>query len=166
MTRTDPPFTLARPRAPVFLVPVIQAIVMFAALVARFTTDAPLGFLPTSDALDQLDAALGAMERTLIAGMLPPGLAAVWEEMEAGASLEARIVKAADKLQMMIKAYQYGRQQRGFLEEFWLNPKNFDDRGVPLGNLPRDDQGRVVCPAHGLRWDLGTGRLCPMTDRE
>lgn len=45
-------------RAPVFLVPVIQAIVMFAALVARFTTDAPLGFLPTSDALDQLRAIL------------------------------------------------------------------------------------------------------------
>ncbi|HET7899769.1 MAG TPA: DUF3488 and transglutaminase-like domain-containing protein, partial [Candidatus Nanopelagicales bacterium] len=42
-------------RAPVFLVPIIQAVVMFAALVSRFTVDtAPLGFVPTSDALDQL----------------------------------------------------------------------------------------------------------------
>ena len=39
-------------------------------------------------------------------------------------------------------------------------------RGVPLGSLPRDDQGRAVCPAHGLRWNLTTGRLSPMTDRE
>jgi len=39
-------------------------------------------------------------------------------------------------------------------------------RGVSLSNLPRDRQGRVVCPAHGLRWDLKTGRLSPMTDRE
>ena len=45
-------------RSPVFLVPVIQAVVMFAALVSRFTSDAPLGFLPTSDALDQLRAVL------------------------------------------------------------------------------------------------------------
>ncbi|MFN8158046.1 MAG: DUF3488 and transglutaminase-like domain-containing protein [Candidatus Nanopelagicales bacterium] len=41
-------------RAPVFLVPLIQAVVMFAALVSRFTVDAPLGFVPTTDALDQL----------------------------------------------------------------------------------------------------------------
>ena len=39
-------------------------------------------------------------------------------------------------------------------------------RGVPLGNLPRDRHGRVVCPAHGLRWNLRTGRLSPMTKRE
>lgn len=37
-------------------------------------------------------------------------------------------------------------------------------RGVPLGNLPRDSQGRVVCPAHGLRWNLNTGRLSPMAE--
>jgi transglutaminase-like putative cysteine protease len=45
-------------RAPVFLVPVIQAVVMFAALVSRFTVDAPLGFVPSSDALEQLRSVL------------------------------------------------------------------------------------------------------------
>jgi transglutaminase-like putative cysteine protease len=45
-------------RAPVFLVPLIQAVVMFAALVSRFVLDAPLGFVPSSDALDQLRAVL------------------------------------------------------------------------------------------------------------
>ncbi len=45
-------------RSPVFLIPLIQAVVMFAALVSRFTVDAPLGFVPSSDALDQLRAVL------------------------------------------------------------------------------------------------------------
>lgn len=39
-------------------------------------------------------------------------------------------------------------------------------RGVSLSNLPRDSLGRVVCPAHGLRWNLKTGHLSPMTARE
>ena len=42
------------------------------------------------------------------------------------------IVKAVDKIQMMIKALCYERQQRGELSEFWAHPKNFDDRGIPL----------------------------------
>jgi transglutaminase-like putative cysteine protease len=41
-------------RAPVFLVPVLQAVALFCALVARFTPDAPLGFFPSSDALASL----------------------------------------------------------------------------------------------------------------
>ena len=63
---------------------------------------------------------------------MPDALYASWQEAEAGASLEARIVKAADKLQMMIKAHVYERQQRGQLDEFWQNPKNFRDMELPL----------------------------------
>lgn len=32
-------------------------------------------------------------------------------------------------------------------------------RGQPLGNLPVDEEGCVVCPGHGLKWSLVTGRL-------
>ena len=32
-------------------------------------------------------------------------------------------------------------------------------RGIAAGNLPRDRHGRVVRPAHGLRWNLRTGRI-------
>lgn len=34
-------------------------------------------------------------------------------------------------------------------------------RGMPLDGLPADEQGRVICPGHGLRWDLATGELAP-----
>lgn len=34
-------------------------------------------------------------------------------------------------------------------------------RGISLGGLPSDAEGRVVCPGHGLRWNLRTGEMCP-----
>lgn len=82
-------------------------------------------------ALDELDAGL-ARE------LLPEGLFETWREAEAAESLEARIVKAADKLQMMIKAHLYERQHRGELDEFWSNPKNFRDMGIPLARRVYD----------------------------
>ena len=33
---------------------------------------------------------------------------------------------------MMSKALVYERQGRGDLHEFWLNEKNFSDRGLPV----------------------------------
>jgi transglutaminase-like putative cysteine protease len=45
-------------RAWLFLVPIVQAAVLFCVLTARFTTDAPLGFLPSPDALGELRAVL------------------------------------------------------------------------------------------------------------
>ena len=41
-------------RLPLFLVPIAQAAALFSILVARFTTDAPLGFVPTPDAMTSL----------------------------------------------------------------------------------------------------------------
>jgi transglutaminase-like putative cysteine protease len=38
-------------RLPLFLVPIAQALALFSILVARFGTDAPLGFVPTPDAM-------------------------------------------------------------------------------------------------------------------
>jgi hypothetical protein len=32
-------------------------------------------------------------------------------------------------------------------------------RGIPLANLPKDEQGNVVCSGHGLKWNLETGKL-------
>lgn len=34
-------------------------------------------------------------------------------------------------------------------------------RGMSLEGLPQDEQGRVVCNGHGLRWNLKTGKLAP-----
>ena len=45
-------------RVPVFLIPILQALLLFAALVAKFTTDAPWGFFPSPDALGSLRGVL------------------------------------------------------------------------------------------------------------
>jgi hypothetical protein len=47
-----------RLRVPVFLIPILQAGALFATLVGAFTTDAPLGFFPSPDALSELRAVL------------------------------------------------------------------------------------------------------------
>lgn len=37
-------------------------------------------------------------------------------------------------------------------------------RGLPLASLPRiEGTNQVICPGHGLRWDLGTGKLVRTT---
>jgi putative hydrolase of HD superfamily len=104
----------------------------FVALVTMLLVDALRAEGAAVDGEKALRMALEELERGLAEELLPPGPREVWEQMEEGASLEARIVKAADKIQMMIKALAYGRAHRGHLEEFWQNPKNFDDRGLPL----------------------------------
>lgn len=54
----------------------------------------------------------------------------LWEEFEAAGTVEARLVRAADKLEMLIQAREY--EQIGFrcLEEFWAhaaNRRHFED---------------------------------------
>lgn len=96
------------------------------------TPEAKTGDVPMPQKTPEMDAALENLERAIVARMLPDGPRADWEEAEAGDSLEARIVKAADKIQMMSKALVYGRQRRGHLDEFWRNDKNFRARGLTL----------------------------------
>ncbi len=62
---------------------------------------------------------------------LPESWRSAHDEALAGKSFEARIVRAADKLQMMIKIAAYEDQHRGDLEAFWKNPKNFRDYDIP-----------------------------------
>jgi transglutaminase-like putative cysteine protease len=45
-------------RVPVFLIPIMQALLLFAVLVAKFTTNAPWGFIPSSDSLTSLRGVL------------------------------------------------------------------------------------------------------------
>lgn len=82
------------------------------------------GDIPMPAKTDALDAALAAAEEALLARVLPERDLALWKEAEAGATLEARIVKAADKIQMLVKALVYEEQRRGRLDEFWTNAKN------------------------------------------
>lgn len=84
-----------------------------------FTGDIPM---PAKTA--ELKRALHRAEDDLLAGALGDKELALWREYEAATSIEARVVKAADKVQMMIKALTYAKQGRGDLEEFFTNAKN------------------------------------------
>jgi putative hydrolase of HD superfamily len=61
-----------------------------------------------------------------------PDYAALWAEYEAGSTREAQLVKAADKLQMMIKALRYHAAGAGDVSRFWENPANRKDYGSEL----------------------------------
>jgi putative hydrolases of HD superfamily len=63
---------------------------------------------------------------------LPDRALRLYEEYQLGASPEARLVKACDKLQLMIKVTVYESWGSGALAEFWDNPANFPDGGFPL----------------------------------
>lgn len=62
---------------------------------------------------------------------LPGNLAVLHQEFTDAITPEARLLRGLDKAQMMIKVLCYEREHRGGLEEFWLNPKNFNDYGIP-----------------------------------
>lgn len=54
-----------------------------------------------------------------------------WHEFEDAQSREARIVKAADKLELMHRILMYERQHNGALERFWHWEENFRWAGIP-----------------------------------
>jgi putative hydrolases of HD superfamily len=59
---------------------------------------------------------------------LPASAHALYEEYRQGSTPEARLVKACDKLQLMIKVAVYEGWGSAGLSEFWDNPDNFPDR--------------------------------------
>jgi putative hydrolase of HD superfamily len=82
-----------------------------------FTGDIPM---PAKSV--ELRNALLRAEESVLRNALTPAQFVLWEEAEACLTLEARIVKAADKLQMLIKALTYEQQNRGNLGEFFTAP--------------------------------------------
>jgi len=73
-------------------------------------------------------------ERAMVDG-LPEAYGDALAEYRAQETVEARIVKAADKLQMMAKVLAYEADDRGELEGFWGNPRNFFDAGLPAAGV-------------------------------
>lgn len=67
---------------------------------------------------------------------LPARAQELYAEYEAAESAEARLVKACDKLQLMVKVAVYEGWGAAGLKEFWQNPENFPDGGfVPVREL-------------------------------
>lgn len=57
---------------------------------------------------------------------------ALSDEYAAAQTLEARLVKVCDKLQLLLKVAMYERWGEGGLGEFWDNPENFPDGGFAV----------------------------------
>jgi putative hydrolase of HD superfamily len=91
-----------------------------------------LGDLPRTTARYFPAGAKRAAEGAAIADILAPLPAearALWEDYAAGETPEAKLVKACDKLQLMLKVSVYETWGEGRLAEFWDNPDNFPDLG-------------------------------------
>ena len=108
--------------------------------------EARTGDLPMPSKTKDIEEAFHRAEHAIVERLLDAAQVALWREAERGDSLEARIVKAADKIQMMVKVLTYERQQRGELREFWRNPKNFDDRGIDIAGEVFD----AICRRAGV----------------
>jgi putative hydrolase of HD superfamily len=54
----------------------------------------------------------------------------LWAEFEDRGSLEAKVVRAADKLELMIQVYEYEKIGYRNLDRFWVNPWNRRDFDV------------------------------------
>ncbi|MBL8683499.1 MAG: HD family hydrolase [Myxococcales bacterium] len=107
--------------------------------------EARLGDVPMPVKSPALDQELARVERSLVEVLLGDRSLALWDELEAGRTLESRIVRVADKAHMMLKALSYERAGRGRLDEFWGNPKTFDSRGLAAADALFD----AICAAAG-----------------
>jgi len=88
--------------------------------------EARTGDVPMPHKTPALTAALAELEATIAADVLPPALLRDWRDHE-GDSIEARVVAAADKIQMLAKLSlmaSRGRAVGPAFEGMWANPKN------------------------------------------
>jgi putative hydrolase of HD superfamily len=93
--------------------------------------EARTGDVPMPNKTPAMSEALHTLEQSIVEEMLPPAHVALWRESEAGETLEARIVKASDKIQMMIKLTIYEHRRGANLDEFWANPRNERHMDIP-----------------------------------
>jgi len=92
--------------------------------------EARVGDVPLIRKTDEDERREMAAEAEMFDG-LPDHYADAIAEYRAQETVESRIVKAADKLQMMAKVLSYEADGRGDLAAFWENGRNFFDAGLP-----------------------------------
>lgn len=89
--------------------------------------EARTGDMPMPMKTEALARELAALETRIVDEVLPPALARDWADAEARGSIEADLVAAADKIQMLAQALRYER--RG------VDPRAFDSMWANAGNL-------------------------------
>lgn len=106
-----------------------------AALRMAIVHDAPearTGDVPNPMKTPGFAHALAGVEAELAAELLPPALATAWATAEARVGVEAELVAAADKLQMLAQAWRYERRgvAPAVFDSMWANRGNW--RGAHL----------------------------------
>ena len=90
--------------------------------------EARLGDIPQTAGRWLGEGAKARAEDRAVRDMLEPlgdrTYEALWHEFAEGVSREARLVKAADKLEMIIQAWEYEQAGARTLQEFFSNPEN------------------------------------------
>ncbi|MDA1190679.1 MAG: HD family hydrolase [Candidatus Poribacteria bacterium] len=78
---------------------------------------------------DVKDAAEADAAKTLLSplGELGDDYLALWNEYEARQTPEAKVVRIADKLEMLLQAWEYESAGARGLDDFWRNSWNFTD---------------------------------------
>jgi putative hydrolase of HD superfamily len=94
--------------------------------------EAATGDFPMPRKTPALAAELAALEAGIAAELLPDPYAAAWREADAKESLAARIVAAADKIQMMVKVLVYEARRGASLDDFWDHPGNERTMDLPV----------------------------------
>jgi putative hydrolase of HD superfamily len=91
------------------------------------TTDIPTPAWRYLPAGIKSDVERGAMGEILAGVPAAEGWTAVWEELHANHTPEARLVHDADKIDMFLQAWVYGAQTGNrHLREFWAKPYRFN----------------------------------------
>lgn len=98
-------------------------------------TEARTGDLPNTIKRYFDPGALNAADARAAGEMLDGEYLEVWTEYEHRESLEARLVKAADKLDLLLQALEYEKGGALGLDEFWSTS---DLSGLGLGDLVSD----------------------------
>lgn len=88
---------------------------------------------PVKDFVGEEDVAdAEARAREVVLGDVGPGWSEDAESYREQRTAEARIVKAADRIQMLAKSLVYDSQHRGDVERFWEGIEDAGDYGFPL----------------------------------
>ncbi len=82
-------------------------------------TDLPLRAVQSMGRDVKRKAEQDAWTRLLPEGGVLDEWRALWEEFEGGLTVEARLVRVADKLEMLLQAYEYERTGFRDLDDFW-----------------------------------------------
>ena len=124
------------------LAPAVPGVDLGRALELALVHDLPevrIGDLPRTAGRYLPAGAKAAAESAALAELLAPlgdRAPALLAEYGAGETPEARLVKACDKLQLMLKVFVYEHWGATGLGEFWDNPGNFPEPGIaPVDEL-------------------------------